>query len=173
MDHDPSTHPAAWPIDRLLAECDVRRGRGSGPGGQRRNKVETAVTLTHRPSGVTAQASERRSQAENHRAAAFRLRVNLALAVRGEGRESTRGPSPLWSARVRDGRLAVNPTHDDFPALLAEALDRLGDRGHDVPAAASDLGVNASQLIKLLRHEPRALVAVNAARQAEGRTPLR
>ncbi|MEM6853320.1 MAG: peptide chain release factor-like protein [Planctomycetota bacterium] len=170
MDHPPPTHPAAWPIDRLLAECDARRGRGSGPGGQRRNKVETAVTLTHRPSGVTAQASERRSQAENHRAAVFRLRVNLALAVRGRAGGP---PSAWWTARVRNGRLAINPTHDDFPALLAEALDRLAGRGHDVPAAATELGVSGSQLVKLLRHEPRALVAVNTARQAEGRAPLR
>ncbi|MEM6459172.1 MAG: peptide chain release factor-like protein [Planctomycetota bacterium] len=170
MDHDPPTHPAGWPIDRLLSECDARRGRGSGPGGQRRNKVETAVTLTHRPSGVTAQASERRNQAENHRTAVFRLRVNLALAVRGK---ASGPPSALWSARVRNGRLAINPTHDDFPALLAEALDRLAGRGHDVSAAAAELGVSGSQLVKLLRHEPRALTAVNEHRVAAGFPRLR
>ena len=36
-------HPAALPFDALLKECEVRRLRRSGPGGQHRNKVETAV----------------------------------------------------------------------------------------------------------------------------------
>ena len=58
----------------MIAECNVRRLRRSGPGGQHRNKVETAVSLHHLPTGVSAEASERRSQAQNHAMALFRLR---------------------------------------------------------------------------------------------------
>ena len=68
-------HPACLPIDELLAQCDVRHERRSGPGGQHRNKVATAVVLTHRPTGVRAEANERRSQAENHAEAVRRLRL--------------------------------------------------------------------------------------------------
>src|SRR5262249_15351793 len=68
-------HPAALPVEELLADCDVRRTRRSGPGGQRRNKVETAVTIVHRPTTISAEASERRSQAENCTLALFRLRL--------------------------------------------------------------------------------------------------
>ena len=165
-------HPAALDPERLLADCDVTRTRRSGPGGQNRNKVETAVVLVHRPSGLVVEAGERRSQAENARNALFRLRLALAVAVRLPiGPDAA--PSPLWRARCRDGRIAVNPRHDDFPALLAEALDVLWARGMDVRAAAEVLGCSASQLTRLLKDEPRALRLVNERRAQDGRRPLR
>ena len=91
-------HPAAGSPEHLLAQCDVRRLRRSGPGGQHRNKVETAVSLRHLPTGVRAEASERRSQAQNQAVALFRLRVNLALEVRRPcGPDCV--PSALWQSR--------------------------------------------------------------------------
>ena len=167
-------HPAALEDDLLLADCDVRRTRRSGPGGQNRNKVETAIVLAHRPSGLVAEANERRSQAENARVALFRLRLALAVAVRspvdpGAGAE----PSPLWRARCPGGRIAINPRHDDFPALLAEALDVIASREMDVRAASGALGCSSSQLIKLLKDEPRALRQVNERRTQLGLRPLR
>jgi protein subunit release factor B len=78
----PNDHPAATRPEQLLAECEARRLRRSGPGGQHRNKVETAVSLRHLPTGVCAEANERRSQAQNRSTALFRLRVNLALVNR-------------------------------------------------------------------------------------------
>jgi hypothetical protein len=158
-------HAAALPPDVLLAQCTLRRTRRSGPGGQHRNKVETAVVLLHGASGVQAEANERRSQAENLRMALFRLRVNLALEVR-QPRWAV--PSSLWQSRCHHGRIAINPHHDDFPALLAEALDAVAVAGYDVKTAASSLGCTASQLIKLLKDEPRALAQVNAQRVARG-----
>lgn len=174
----PVDHPASLPIDELLRSCEAQRFRGSGPGGQHRNKVETAVRLTHHPTGVTGQASERRSQAENHKVAVTRLRINLALSVRTppppeDVFSALPEASVLWRSRSRGGRLAINPDHADFPALLAEALDRLAWRQHDVPTAAADLGVTGSQLLKLLRHEARALEQLNAERAAAGLSRLR
>ncbi len=65
--------------DVLLTECDVEPFRGSGPGGQHRNTSETGVRLHHRPSGLTAQASERRSRAQNLGVALDRLRARLTV----------------------------------------------------------------------------------------------
>ncbi|MEM8737937.1 MAG: peptide chain release factor-like protein [Planctomycetota bacterium] len=173
----PAVHPAALPPDELLKACDVQRFRASGPGGQHRNKVETAVRLTHRPTGATGQATEKRSQHQNRQAALRRLRVNLALTVRGDASRSGPGErvpaSACWSARVHGGRLAINPRHEDFPALLAEVLDHLAGQGHDPAAAARGLGVTVSQLLKLLRHEPRALAELNARRAEAGLSPMR
>jgi hypothetical protein len=158
-------HPVDLPPDELLRQCEARRTRRSGPGGQHRNKVETAVVLTHVPTGVKAEANERRSQAENLGEALFRLRVNLALEVRLADRDA---PSPLWQSRCRGGRITVSPNHDDFPALLAEALDAVAICHDDVKEAAERLGCTPSQLIKLLKDEPRALAAVNGRRKEAG-----
>ncbi len=160
-------HPAALAPEQLAAECDVRRTRRSGPGGQNRNKVETAVVLVHRPSGIAAEASERRSQAENLRTALFRLRLNLALEIRRPA-PGDAPPSPLWQSRCRGGRIVVSPTHDDFPALVAEALDVLAAHAMDPRPAAAILGCTPSQLVRFLKAEPRALQLVNSQRRSLG-----
>ena len=168
---EPSDHPATASAARLIAECEVRRLRRSGPGGQHRNKVETAVHLHHLPTGVHAEASERRSQAQNETVALFRLRVNLALEVRwpcGAGYV----PSPLWQSRCGGG-LKVSASHDDFPALLAEALGVLAFLNADPKEAAVLLGCTPSQLIRLLKVDPRALALVNRWRRDRQAHPLR
>jgi hypothetical protein len=157
-------HPATASIEQLLAECEVRRLRRSGPGGQHRNKVETAVSLHHLPTGVRAEASERRSQAQNQSVALFRLRVNLALEVRRTC-ASDYVPSPLWRARCGGGVLKLSAEHDDFPSLLAEALDVLAAGDVDPKRAASVLGFTPSQLVRLLKLEPRALALLNGWRR--------
>ncbi|MBL7044523.1 MAG: peptide chain release factor-like protein [Pirellulaceae bacterium] len=160
-------HPSALPVERLLAECDTRRGRRRGPGGQHRNKVETAIVITHKPTGVKGEASERRSQEENRRAAVFRLRVNLALNVRTPRQESEM-PSDLWQSRCRSGRISISNTHEDFPTLLAEALDVLAACDMDIRSAAETLAVTASQLIRFLKIAPNAMAQVNKHRRKLG-----
>ena len=163
-----NVHPAALADDVLFAQCEMRRLRRSGPGGQHRNKVETAVQLIHGPTGIAAEANERRSQAANRSVALFRLRVNLALAVRGQA-TLDQHPSPLWQSRCGEsGRLPISETHADFPAMLAESLDVLALVGDDLGQASDVLGCTSSQLIKLLKKEPRALADVNRRRAAAG-----
>lgn len=167
----PDDHPAALDPATLARACETRFTRRSGPGGQNRNKVETAVIVTHRPTGIAAEASERRTQGENLKAALFRLRLKLALQVR-RAVEPSDPPSALWRGRCRGGKIVVRPTHDDFPGLLAEALDRLDRHAMDLKGAGADLGCTPSQLLKLLKEEPRALGLVNEARERAGLHPL-
>lgn len=164
-----STHPACLPIDELLGQCDMRHERRSGPGGQHRNKVYSAVVLLHRPTGISAEANERRSQAENRQQALRRLRLRLAVEIR---RPPPGTPSVLWRQRIAGGRIAVSTTHDDFPALLAEALDAVAVADYDIALAADGLSVSTSQLARLLRREPPAWTHVNDARRQRGLRPL-
>lgn len=78
--------PGRWPTDResLERDCDIDFFIASGPGGQNRNKVETGVRLTHRPSGIVVTATERRSQLQNREAAFERMAARLEEAQRIE-----------------------------------------------------------------------------------------
>jgi hypothetical protein len=166
-------HLAALSEEDLLKECQIGKGRGSGPGGQHRNKVETQVTITHVPSGIAARAGERRSAEENRRVAIRRLRLALAVEVRNAV-PSGDVRSPLWRTRCSpDGLIACNPAHPDFPALLAEAMDVLAAANWDPRKAALRLCCSPSQLIKLLKDHPPALEAANQARRARRLHPLK
>src|SRR3954453_5953230 len=116
-------HPADLAPAKLLAECVVRRQRRSGPGGQHRNKVETAVVLVHQPSGIRSEATEQRSQAANQQVAIHPLRIKLAIQVRSNVETGVgRRVSPLWRSRLRTQKLSISGSHGDFPSMLAEAL---------------------------------------------------
>lgn len=127
------------------------------------------MKLHHEPTGVTGAATERRSPTDNQRMALFRLRVNLALGVRAFVASE---PSDLWRSRCRDGRVAINPRHHDYPAVLAEALDVIEYYRGEVPDAAQWLGCTTSQLLKLIKTEPRAFQRMNERRQQRGRPRL-
>ncbi len=176
-------HPAALTDDQLMAECSLAFTRRSGPGGQHRNKTETAVTLTHRSSNVSAEASEARSQADNRREALRRLRLKLAVEVRTQltgdtssiataPSSTSREPSALWLSRRHGQRITVASEHADFPALLAEALDALADAAYHPSEASRRLGISSSQLIALLRKHPPALEQLNRHRASIGKPPL-
>jgi hypothetical protein len=161
-------------VESLLKECDEIRTRRSGPGGQHRNKVESAVVLTHRPTGISAEANERRSQHENRHQAVFRLRIHLAVQHRSEAASvEPPEPSALWSSRRQGDRIQVNPRHDDLPALLAEVLDTVVRNDFDLKPASEFLGCSTSQLVKFLKLEPTAILQVNQHREEIGLRRLR
>lgn len=166
-------HPAQLPINELLEQCTLTLLRRGGPGGQHRNKVETAVGIEHLPTGVSAEASERRSQSENRRVAIQRLRLNLAVDHRASATSEQQTPSPLWQSRVKGTRIAVSTEHEDFPALLSELLDYLTAAQLDMSSAAEHFHVTSSQLVNLLRSYPPALATVNAQRSSQGLGKLR
>ena len=64
-------------LQTLEKQVNVETFRSSGPGGQRKNKTETAVRLKHLPSGITVTATEHRFQSQNRRLAFERLRERL------------------------------------------------------------------------------------------------
>jgi hypothetical protein len=160
-------HPAELDDDVLRSQCDVTTTRRSGPGGQHRNKVETAVVITHRPTDVRAEANERRSQHENAVVAWRRLRVQLAVKVRFP-RPAADGPSATWLRRMKGGISKVNPDNADFPALLALALDTIYASDLRMADAARSLQVTATQLTRLVAAAPTAFAELNRLRKERG-----
>ncbi len=160
---DDDLGPAQWSTSKLLAECHIERTRRGGPGGQHRNKVESAVVITHRPSGVVGQASERRDQSQNLAVAIQRLRIRLALAVRSQRSvdEIREHPDPAWHKYVRGQSIRINPDNPDFPGLLSEMLDVLAATHGDPKVAAMVFCLTASQVVKFLKSENASLELVN------------
>ncbi len=80
-------------------DLEVTFFRASGPGGQKKNKTESAVRIKHLPTGIIVTATESRSQLDNRERAMERLRERLrARHRRPKKRISTR---PGKGARER------------------------------------------------------------------------
>jgi hypothetical protein len=170
------THFLRLDDDALLAQCELDRFRASGPGGQKRNKTDSAVRLRHRPSGVTGEAVESRSQHQNRARALRRLRLAIALDARLILEDPATPPADELAEALRLGKLrAIRMGARDarYPATVAAVLDRLAAAGWQVAEAAAALGITTSALGRFLESDPVVWRAVQRQRQAAGLSPLR
>jgi hypothetical protein len=159
--------------DALIAQCEVDRYRASGPGGQHRNKTESAVRLRHKLTGVSAIGEDSRSQSENKLHAVRRLRAAIALDVREPAPEV---PSPRLAALVAGGTAplgAKTKLTGEYWAAIAELLDLLVANNLEIAVTAQRLGITTGALSKLLLHDEAVGRAVNDLRRARNMRPLR
>lgn len=156
--------------ERLRSECVVHTHRTGGPGGQHRNKTDSAVRLQHRPSGLMVTGQERRSQHQNAANALARLREALAIGFR-----CPLAPAVSWppGVSIRDGRLRVSPKNPGYYHALGLALDALAAFGGVIQDAGPYLQVSPSSLTRFLHENPRAWAAAQQIRAAAGLPPLR
>lgn len=162
--------------DALIAQCDVDRYRASGPGGQHRNKTESAIRLRHKLSGTTAIGEDSRSQAENKIHAVRRLRRAIALDVREPVRLDGYTPSPRLAALVAGGTAplgAKTRLTGEYWAAIAELLDLLVAGDIEIGATAQRIGITTGALSKLLLHDDQVARVVNDLRRGRGMRPLR
>lgn len=94
----------------LLRECRFDAFRASGAGGQHVNKTETAVRLTHLPSGLTVTAQAERSQYRNKQLCLQKLRekverLNHVPATRVATRPKRSAKNKTLAAKARRSRV--------------------------------------------------------------------
>jgi len=168
--------------EALLAQCDVHMYKSSGPGGQHRNKVSSAVRLRHRPTGVSAHGDDSRSQHDNRRMAIRRLRMNLACQVRcpvdltevhvppavTECVFRPRGRGPDAPPRLEVGR-----KDHRFWTVIAFCLDVLDVSEGRLSDAAAALAITTANLVSLFQSDRHALAAAQTIRKRHGQKPLR
>lgn len=157
----------------LLAQCEVDRFRASGPGGQKRNKTDSAVRLRHRPTGLESVAVESRSQHENRARALRRLRLTVALHAREPVDLDVYAPSEAITGRLRGGRIQVATKHPGYPEVVAEVFDVLEARGWRLSDAAPLLGLSTAALGRFLEGDPGVFRTANERRAAFGLGALR
>ncbi len=114
--------------------------RGSGNGGQKRNKTSTAVRVVLEEYDLAATDCSERSQHRNRAAALRKLRMLLALKER-------RAPLP-------PSRTKCAQDSPDYPLFAARLLDAVAAAEGDYRRAAGTCGVSPSALLKTLERDP-------------------
>ncbi|KAI4321219.1 hypothetical protein MLD38_034626 [Melastoma candidum] len=165
----------------LMRQCEMDTFKASGPGGQHRNKRESAVRIKHVPTGIVAQAVEDRSQHKNRAAALLRLRALLALKVRNPvdleaytpPRELLQILPPKSTTRGPDCGPQIGPNNPKFVLGMQALLDLLFALDGSVSEAAKYLGLSTGALSRLILSDDSLRTAVNELRSTKGMKPLK
>ncbi|CAN0901347.1 Peptide chain release factor 2 [Linum grandiflorum] len=167
--------------DELMRQCDMSTYKSSGPGGQHRNKRESAVRLKHLPTGIIAQAAEDRSQHKNRASALKRLRTLLALRVRNPVELDGYSPPPELlqilppksTIRTSDSGSQIGPNNPKFALGMQALLDLISAVDGSVSDAAKLLGLSTGGLSRLILSDDSLRMAVNELRNSKGMKPLK
>ncbi len=162
----------------LLAQCEVHIYKSSGPGGQHRNKVSSAIRLHHRPTGIKALANESRSQHNNKTQALRRLRMNIACRLRCTASQADFSPPEvvaecLFTARGGQAagtkRLGVGRKDRRFWRVGAVLLDLLEASAGQLAPAAAAIGITTGNFTRVLKSDRHLLAGAQQIRKCHGR----
>lgn len=137
--------------------------RGSGPGGTKADTTESAVRITHEPSGVTVSASEQRSQHANKKTALRRLKLEYALQVRHVV-DPGRVKIPDQLSSYHNGGIQINPKNPHFPFCVKLVLDLLDSCKGRVSDVADVLEIPTNQLVRFFEKDDRLWQQANSIR---------
>ena len=136
-----------------MSEIQVDTYRASGAGGQHVNKTESAIRLTHLPTGIVVTCQDGRSQIENREKALTMLRTKIldakmreAETARGAERRSKIGTGDR-SEKIRTYNYPQNRVTDHRIGFTIQQLDRVMEGQLDSIIQAL---INEDQRLKLL-----------------------
>lgn len=170
--------------DTPMNEADVRLDvyRASGAGGQHVNTTESAVRVTHIPTGLVATSQDERSQHRNRALAMASLRLRLAAKLRKDeadkrvserrlqmgsgsgGERSDRIRTYNWPQnRVTDHRVVLD---DDVLRLMPSAKDVVGEKNAPLQNVVQGLQ-DLERLMGSVKHVDKLNSVVRLVRDAE------
>ena len=150
--------PEAEEVDVEINPGDLRIDtyRASGAGGQHINKTDSAVRITHLPTGIVASSQDGRSQHDNKDKAMRALRARVYEMVQREQEEAlgserrSKIGSGDRSEKIRTYNYPQNRATDHRIGLTIQQLDRIMEGKLD---DVIDALINEDQRLKLLGEE--------------------
>lgn len=131
------------------ADLDWDTFRASGAGGQHVNRTESAVRVTHRPSGIIVECQQERSQHQNRdkaiqmlKSALYQLEIERRNALRDKI-ESTKSKIE-WGSQIRSYVLDDRRIKDHRSGYQTHDVDKVLDGNIDDFLKANLLQINAS-----------------------------
>lgn len=105
-----------WPHDVTKSDLRITHIKGSGAGGQKRNKTSSGVLIVHTPTGLWARATEHREQSQNLKAAFRKLAEQLVPLMRKQAKLE----------RYRASQERVRTYHEPDNRVTDERLGQAG-----------------------------------------------
>jgi hypothetical protein len=139
----------------LLAQCETDRFRGSGAGGQKRNKTSSSVRVRHRATGLAGQSGDSRSQPENRDIALRRLRASFAFELREpvelDGYVAPPAVAPLHGPVVKSERFHRSV---EYLRAIGHLLDLYAAAACSLADTARHLGLSTGALARWADGDP-------------------
>ena len=104
----------------------IQTFKGSGPGGQHRNKVETAVRITHIATGISAESTDSKSQLKNRSTAFLKLAKKLIKHYENEQFETIQ--EKIAPVTIRTYNEIRNTVKDHRTGITAKYKDVLNGK---------------------------------------------